>query len=1196
MKFIHLFRTGGNSPVPAKISRILNSEPFRINPALVKKIIMRFHLTMFIIIFFLLQVNAAAGLAQNVTLHRNDISLKQVFSEIRRQTDYTVIYQTDQIAGVKPMKVSVNNATVEEVLETVLAGKNLSYIIKDKAVIIKLKDVSQSSSSPEVPLRPVPPPVEISGRVSDEKGEPLPGVSILVKGSSSGTTTDMNGNYRLTVPDGRAVLIFRFIGFSTKEVSVGNQSVINISLSPDQEQLGEVVVTALGIRRSERSLGYATQQVKGDELTLTKEQNVIGSLVGKIAGVQVVGASGASMGGTQKIKIRGVNSINGADQPLMVVDGTPISNANFSGGSGADYGNLGQDINPEDIESVNVLKGPAASALYGIRGQYGVILITTKKGAVGPKKVSVQVNSASSIETAGNFFPLQNQYGQGSSQTWRLLPNGEKYVDMMSDESWGPKTDGTPVRQAFSFYPQDPEYGQLTPFIAHPNNIKDYYQTGSNFNNGIAILGGNENSSFRLSFNDTRIRGIEPNSHLERNNLGLSAGLDLTKKLNISSNINFATNSAQRPPQGYGSKSMVQWLQRSVDMNRLENYMNSDGTFLNWNLPRPNSNGEVTNFQSLYWVNPFVETYENLDSDQRDRFFGDVGLTYQVLPALKLSGFIRSDMYTQNIENISVFRYGSTIPSYAIGKYQNREMNYELLGQYTKNWNDFSLNANAGANIYSRKYTYLTQETVGGLSAPGFYNIDASIDRPSVSSYLQRKEIRSLYGMASFGYRDTYFLDASIRNDNSSALPQDNNSYWYPSVSGSFVFSELLNSKMLSFGKLRLSYAQAGSDLNPYETSTAFGIGNVYAGSSTVNTLSVPDNLNNPDIQPSFAHSYEAGIDLRFFNNRLGFDFTYYQQKNRNQIIRLDVSGVSGYSSATINAGLIQNQGIELSLNGTPLKREKFSWEAAFNLSRNRSMVVELYPGVDVYNYGSTTFSSVTTYLNSYVGKPFGSLIGQAYQRDPATGKMLLGPDNMPLYTDATYDFGSVLPDLTGGLQNTFRFGQFDVGAMIDYQLGGKFFSRSKMILVRTGVDPITVALNENGRNVRDPLSEGGGVRVNGISKASGEEIDTYVSAQTYYNLVVGRRIYEEWLYDASYAKLREVKLGYTFNNLKIRNTPVGRVNLAFIARNPVMIWQKAPKGLDPSEMSTGGQAISWYESGQTNTVRSFGLSLNVTF
>ena len=450
--------------------------------------------------------------------------------------------------------------------------------------------------------------------------------------------------------------------------------------------------------------------------------------------------------------------------------------------------------------------------------------------------------------------------------------------------------------------------------------------------------------------------------------------------------------------------------------------------------------------------------------------------------------------------------------------------------------------------------------------------------------------------MASMGYKNTFFLDASLRNDNSSALPVDNNSYWYPSVSGSFAFSELLKWRPLSFGKLRLSLAKAGSDLPPYQTAFVYTLGTVYTSTPTIPTLAVPDNLANPNIEPSFANSFEAGIDLQFFRNRLGIDFTYYIQKNKNQILPLDVSGASGYGSTTINAGLIQNKGIELTLTGTPVRSKNFTWDATFNLARNKNMVVELAAGLTNYGYGSTTYSSVTSFVSSYVGKPYGSLIGKAYMRDSATGKILLGTNNMPLYTDATHDFGTVLPDFTGGFQNTFRIFGFDLSAMIDFQFGGQFFSRTKMLLAKTGMAPETAAINDNGKNVRDPLVDGGGFHIYGISNATKLPVDAYVDARQYYRTVLGTHVYEEWLYDASYIKLREVRLGYTFQKAKLGKLPFKSVTVALIARNPLMIWQNAPKGLDPTELSTGSQAISWYESGTTNTVRSFGLNLNFNF
>lgn len=1034
----------------------------------------------------------------------------------------------------------------------------------------------------------------VQGTVYDaQTNSTLPAVNVVVVSTTAGSITDNSGRYRVTVPSPNDSLAFSFIGYERQVVPVNGRSQIDVYLTPSIEELSGVVVTALGITRDERSIGYAAQEVTGEDLTFTNEQNLIGSLAGKVAGVQVVGSSGASMGGTSKIKIRGVNSIGAGDEPLIVVDGTPISNANYSSSTGRDYGNLSQDVNPEDIESINVLKGPAASALYGIRGQHGVILITTKQGQRGADRFTVELSSSAMVESITNIMPYQNLYGGGYSQTFATLPNGDPVVNMAADESWGPRMDGQMVRQFYSFYPQHPLYGQLTPFEPHPNNIKDFFETGTNFSQNIVVSGGGQNSRLRFSFNDTRISGIEPNTHLNRNNVGVSAGIDLTEQWNVSTNVNYARNNGRRPSAGAeaGSRYFGQWFQRSVDLSMLEDYRFEDGQVMHWNLRAPSSaTGELTNYGPLYFANPYFNAYENPTNDSRDRIFGDVGVTFRPIPKISLSGHIRADMFTQNLDGRNAFG-GTGTPSFWVGKYQNREMNYELLAQYDETFGDFSLSANVGTNLYDRHYTYLYQGTVGGLSAPGFYNIDASIDRPSTTSYRLDKRVVSGYGLVSLGYQDTYYIDASIRNDRSSALPSDNNSYWYPSVSGSFVFSELIDWAPLALGKIRASYAQAGSDLSPYQTTPVFAVGTPYGN---ISTLAIPSRLNNPNIKPSFANSYEAGFDLNFAN-RFEINFTYYQQQNRDQIIPLNVSGASGYSSATINAGLIQNDGIELTLSGTPVQSRDFSWHALFNMSRNNNEVVELYEGIDVYNYSSTTYSSVTTYLNSYEGEAYGAIVGQAYQRDPETGMILLGDNFLPLWTDATHNFGSALPDMTGGFQNTFTYRGFDLAAMIDFQVGGKFFSRSQSLADRTGLSEASARINDRGMNVRDPVSEGGGIRVEGIVASTGEHVVEYVDARSYYD-VTARRIAEDYIYDASYVKLREVRLGYNFGPSIMRQLPFQRARISFVARNPWMIWQDAPKGLDPSELSTGSMAISWYESGQLNSVRSFGLNLNLTY
>jgi TonB-linked SusC/RagA family outer membrane protein len=1133
-----------------------------------------------------------------VTLELKNASLETALRKIETLTDFRFVYRTQEIREIKDINLDRAERTLSETLAIILESTSFTYREMKKNILIVRKEESISETIESTPLEH-----KVSGKVVDENSEPLAGVSIVLKGTSTGTTSGSDGNWELVLPEPSGILMFSFIGFATQEVAVDNRTTIDVTLIPDVLSLTEVVVTALGISREERSLGYATQEVKGENVTYTKEQNVINSLAGKVAGVQVIGSPGASMGGTSKIKIRGVNTLSGSDGPLIVLDGTPMSNSNFSDRNGPDYGNAIQDINPDDIESINVLKGPAASALYGLRGQHGVVMITTKKGSKQSKKIDIEYSGAYSVERAGNFMPNQNLYGGGSSQSFGTLTDGTLFSSNSVDESWGPKMDGTMVRQYYSWFPADPQYGQLTPYVPHPNNVQDYYEQGNTFNNTISVSGGGANSTFRLSYNNTNIRGVEPNTWLKRNNFGFNGSLDVLPKLKVTTSLNYANNEGQRPPQGYdyGSTYLNQWFQRSVDMKRLKNYKYSDGTFLNWNIRNPTSAGVLTNLKPLYWNNPYFDAYESFSQDSRDRVFGNVALNYEIVKGLSVSGTIRTDMFTQNIDKRTARGGREAVDGYRVGKYQNKEMNYEFIADYKKEWGELSFNAIAGGNLMKYDYSSLVQATVGGLVSPGFYSVAASVDRPSVSSTITRKEIRSLFAMTSFGYKNTWFLDASIRRDYSSALPENNNAYYYPSVSASMVFSELVGWEPMTLGKLRLSYATAGADLQPYLTTQYFSVSNPYMppGGATINSLYEPDVLFNPNLNPTLGKSYEGGVDLKFLNNRVGLSFTAYHQQNENQVLTLPVSGASGYTSAIINAGLIENKGFELALSATPVQTGMFNWDVNFNIARNRSMVKELYDDgvtqINNYQIASNTYSGVTATVNARVNEAYGTLVGQAYMRDAATGKIMLDASNLPMY-EANHNFGSVLPDYTGGMQNTLSYGPLTLNAMIDFQIGGQFFSWSKMLSVKTGMAPETAAINENGVNVREPLANGGGVKVTGISSTTGEEVTAFVDARTYYRSRLGTQIYEEWLYDASYVRLREVRLGYSFTKAKIGKLPFNSATLSLIARNPLMIYQKAPEGLNPAELANGSEAVSWLETGQLITVRSYGVSLNIKF
>lgn len=1037
---------------------------------------------------------------------------------------------------------------------------------------------------------------EVKGTIiSSEGNEPIPGVSVLVKGTTVGSVSDMDGNYTVNVPAGSNVLVFSFIGLASQEIEINGRSLVDVTMDPDVRSLNEVVVTALGVSREESSLGYAIQSIDGEKLSSVREANVVGALAGKVAGVQVIGSSGAALGGTQNIRLRGVNQIGGGS-PLFVVDGTPISNQSFAPDNdqpGRDYGNLAADINPDDIESISVLKGPSAAALYGNRAANGVIIITTKKGS-SRKGIGVEINHSTTFDRVYVLPKYQNEYAGGYSQTlatfnynpdihpesWASF-NGQPVMNYAADESWGPRMEGQMVRHWDSWYP-GPTFGQMRPLTPNPNNVRDFFDTGVTLNNGVALSGGDETTNFRLSLNNINQTGVMPGSELKRDNVGFNGSTKLTDKLTAGINFNFtSTKGLGRPASGYTGRnpanSFNQWFQRQLNMDDLRNYKNEDGTFRTWNIRSP------LDLRPLYWDNPFYETFENAPRDQRDRVFGNVNLTYQVNEHLSVTGFARTDFFNQKIEE-RIASGGLDLDEFFVRSAIGREDNYEFLAQYNRNFGDLSLVVNGGANIRRNFYDRLEQRTQGGLSVPDFYNIEASIDRPTVTNFKSRKNVRSVYGSASLGYQNTIYLDMTLRNDWSSSLPIANNSYLYPSISTSFVFTELMeNTNFLSFGKVRLSYAQVGSDIDPYDIARVYSVGTPYGSTPT---LTVPNAFPNPELRPALASSYEAGVDLRFLQGKLRVDATYYRNDNRDQIINLDVPGSSGYTSAIINAGLIRSEGVELMISGTPIERPNFSWDVSLNLARNRNKVVELAEGLDNRQLQSA-FWGMT--LNAKINEPWGLLRGNGFTYDEATGLPVIR-ENGSFVRNDNIELGTILPDATGGFRNTFTYKNFDLTAFMEFQLGGQFYSVTKMFSTYSGLAEETAGLNDRGVPMRDPVSEGGGIRIDGVTE-TGERLTVYREPSAHYKGLF--QFHENWIYDATYFKLRELRLGYTLPSKLISNLPIQSANFAVMARNLWLIHTKV-EGLDPSEFGSGANGFAYFESGQLPGVRSIGFNLRV--
>ena len=1026
----------------------------------------------------------------------------------------------------------------------------------------------------------------VSGTVTDaETGEPLPGVSVLVKGTGQGANTDIDGNYKVSVSEG-ATLVYTFIGMETVEEVVGSRSVIDVSMSQDVKQLSEVVVTALGIERDQRSLGYSVQEVGGDDIVKAGETNIVNSLQGKVAGVQIGGNSGA-LGGSSRILIRGANSIAGNNQPLFVVDGVPIDNSNFNssgqarGSSGYDYGNAAQDINPEDIESMSILKGASAAALYGNRASNGVIIITTKKGKKG-QGVGVKVNSGVTFQSPLVMPDYQNEYGGGFGP-FATNDEGQQIVSFAVDQSWGPKLDGRPVRQWYSYFEDHPNFGEETPWVAHPDNIDNFYQTGVTFNNNVSFSGGNDNGTFRLSYTNLDQKGIMPNSELTRNTINFNGTYFLTDKLSASAGVNYVRSAAEgRPQQGYGD-IIVQFNhfgQRQLSDAELRNYyVEATGEQRSWNRL---SEGTAA---PLYADNPYWIRNRNFQNDSRDRVFGNVKLTYDFTENLSLTGRVRTDFYTDRREDRVA--EGSVAQSfYSENIRQVSETNADLILRYDGEINDdISLSAFIGGNIRRDRYNLNAAQTQGGLSVPNFYNLENSIDRNPLTDYTSERQINSWFGSVTVGYQDLVFIDATLRNDVSSTLPEGNNSYYYPSVSGTFVFTELdaLNDNgVLSFGKLRGSFAQVGNDTDPYRISTVYAPQQNF-GANPVYTL--PGTLNNPNLRPEQTNSYEIGTELRFLNDRITFDATYYNNVSTDQIFQVDVSSASGYQSQIINAGKMVNQGVELSLGGTVVASNDFQWNILVNWAKNDNRVEELAEGINNYRLANELFGVVS--LDARVGERYGTIYGTDFATNE-NGDRIIGAGGNYLSTENSVALGSVLADWTGGIRNSFSYKGISLSVLFDAQMGGAIHSVTNLFAKYSGMTQETV--DGNIRQV--------GVVADGVVNVGDEENPVY---ETNTNAIDPSAFFSghfglgaAHVYDASYVKLRELTIGYSLPSSVIDNTPFTSVNFGIEGRNLAILFKKIPH-LDPENVTNSGN-VQGLEGGALPSLRSYGFKVSLGF
>ncbi len=1058
----------------------------------------------------------------------------------------------------------------------------------------------------------------VTGTVTDEDGLPLPGVNIIIKGTTTGVQSDFDGNYAIQAAQGD-VLVFSFIGLKKAEYPVSTSAVINVTLEADAAQLSEVVVTALGIKREKKSLGYATQEVDGSEVSDVPTTNFMNSLSGKVAGLNI--KSSGTIGGSSNVIIRGNASLTGNNQALFVVDGTPISNANTNtsdqktGRGGYDFGNAAADIDPNNIASINVLKGAAATALYGSRASNGVVIITTKRGSKG-KGIGVSVSSSLMISNADKeTLPVyQKEYGAGYGPYYdsddgffNLYDvDGDGTLDettpFTEDASFGAKFDPNRlIYQWNSIYPQLDTYQQATPWVAGAHTPNDIWGTGYTAINAVALDGGSETGSFRLSANNTLQEGNLPNSEIKRNTISFSGSQDLSEKLTANASVTFTkTDGKGRYGTGYDSGNPMQqfrqWSQTNVDLFEQRDAYFATRENITWN---PNS---PDNLAPIYSDNPYWTRYENYETDTRNRYFGNLGLEYEINDIFSVVGRFSYDTYDElQEERINV---GSAdVASYS--RFNNRvaEYNYDLILNFNEDiTEDLNLDGNIGANLRRNSRNSIFAATNGGLNAPGFYalsNSSGPLNPPT--EYDATSMIDGVYARAGLGYLSTYYLEGTIRRDRSSTLPIANNTFWYPSISTSIILSNLIDATWLQFTKLRANYAEVGSDTNPYN------VFNTYAVTAPFGSAGYASNnaqLNNRVLEPERSKSYEIGLEADFLNKRVGFDVSYYRTKTENQITPVPVSNATGFVTKFLNAGVVENKGIEVLLRLTPIKTADFNWNMTVNWAKNENEVLELTEGID--NLQLAALQGGIS-INASPGQPYGAIRGTNYVYDDAGNRVITSSGYYAKTPTNNQVIGNIQPDWTGGVQNTLNYKNLSLGFLIDVQKGGDIFSLDTWYGFATGLYDQSVGLNELGNPKRNTIADGGGVLLDGVTGTVTYATDgTYTVTNTAPNVTRARTDYYAnpfgyardanagHVYDASFVKLREANLTYDFGEKMIGALPITSASLSLIGRNLWIIDKNIPYSDPEAGLSSGN--VQGYQSGAYPTIREIGASVKINF
>ncbi len=1031
----------------------------------------------------------------------------------------------------------------------------------------------------------------VRGVVNDDAGVPVIGAAVIEKGTQNGNITDNDGNYTLTLTSSDAVLEISCLGMVPAEVPVQGRSIVNITLRQESTALEGVVVTALGVKRDEKALGYAVSSVGSEELTAGRENNVMSAIIGKVAGVDITTTTAGPTGST-RVLIRGNSQLSGSNLPLYVVDGIPVDNTTIGAEPGKwggyDYGDVLSSLNPSDIENITVLKGPSASALYGSQASNGVVMITTKS-AQKNKRLGVEISSnVSIVNVLTKFDDYQRVYGMGR--------NGEPPLDLanatsVSQTVWGGKLD--PNLQTYIYNGEMRDYGNKD------NNVLSFFKTGVTYNNSVAFSHSSDKNAFRFAISDMRGGDIVPNSTMSKTALSLKAMQKFGKSITLEAMASYTMEKVNNRPALGGLPNNIGnsiiGLAPNFDQAWLaENYKDSEGNYYDWN-------------GSAYRFNPYWVINEMQNKSSKNRLIGQARFTWQIYKDLLFS--LRGGLDTYNFE---AFEYTPvSTPRSVTGEISSRntvlmQSNLEAMLTYAKKIGRFDISAFAGGNLMSYRNDI---NVVSGTNHVAADVIDISgFENREIVHSLYRKQIRSFYAQASVGFDETYYLDATVRNDVSSTLAPGNRSYWYPSVSGSMIFSNLFkHGSWLSFGKLRASWALVGGDTGPYRLDLLYGLRAFTLNGSSLGTATVTSSIPDYNLKPTSTNSGEIGLDMRFFNNRLNFDLTLYLQNTRNQIMSMPVSVSTGRKTALINAGEIENKGVELTLGGVPVRAGGFEWEINGTYSSNVNKVKSLHEMVPDYELAAARWANAFIYARA--GEPYGAIVGKKILRAP-DGSMLLNDAGMPQFEEEVSVLGNGNYDHIIGLSNTFSYKGIKLSVVFDAKFGADVYSMTTMQSYVFGTATATLEgregwyQSEQQRKAEGKTSDEwtatGGYLAKGVKLGPViDGVQTYIPNDTYVNPQLYWKTFEEnspepFILDASYIKLREMSLSWTLPARWTNKLRIESIALSAYGRNLAILYSKL-KNIDPESTYNNGNGKG-FEYGSLPSRRTFGFGLNIKF